>query len=192
MFARSLSAVLLISLTSLASAFAGEPARWELKGGANASFAYESNVGPSGGNGSNDVLINLDGVYGIFMTPNWELPLSLHTRILTGNSASVVVTPMVGLAYNFSEDTTNSFYLGARVGPSFQYFNSGAARGYTLFSYESFIGKRIVITDHISWAPEVSFGGHASGSTTDANGSARLYDSSTHWTITPVQFALLF
>jgi hypothetical protein len=99
---------------------------------------------------------------------------------------------MAGIAYNFSNEAENAIYLGGRIGPQFREYSTGTGHGYTVFAYDVFLGKRFRLADRISWAPEVSFSGHTSGSTKDNNGLTYHLGFYRQWTFTPFQIALVF
>ncbi len=85
---------------------------------------------------------------------------------------------LAGVAYNFSEQIENSFFIRAMAGAVFFHVEDEAVAD---FSWSADIGKRIQITDNISWTPLFSF----ELISTVPNASLAL-------TLTPIQFSLLF
>jgi hypothetical protein len=181
--------VLLAALVFGAAPSAFAVADGELDGGANIGLRVESNGSNYGTDGNTSTVISLNGTYGFFPSPHWEPQGSLLVRVNTGGGSTTTITPMGGVAYNFNEQTASSFYLGARVGPSFRSISS---RNYSVLAWALFFGKRIALVDHVSWAPEVGVNGHTSGTTQDSLGVTWKLASYTEWDFLPLQIAVLF
>lgn len=169
-------------LTSLASASS------ELVGGSTAYVNARTDSYENGSDQSSATTLYLNFTYGYFLSPYWEAQASVFAQDTTGTGAYSII-PKAGMAYNLSDETQNSFYLGARLGPAFVTPSSG--HHYVVLSFDMFLGKRFALTEHVSWAPEVSYNGHTGG-TTSVDGSTWYYYARRNWTFTPFQVAVLF
>src|SRR5581483_2068548 len=85
---------------------------WELLAGSHIDFGAETNGGTFGRADKSDTFFSVSGVSGYFLTPAWELILSLTVTASTSSTVTTVITPRMGAFYNLSEDTANSFFVG--------------------------------------------------------------------------------
>ena len=185
-----IAALIALGLIHSPFCFSNASASWELYGGANASFGVQERGSSFGSSTSSDVSIDLSFTGGYFLNPQWELLLGVHTQVITASDGNTIFTPRAGLEYNFSEDTSNSLFIGALAGPSIEEIAS-SGNNYVVLSYWIHAGKRFALVDHVSWAPEVFVSGHSSGSTT-SGGTQWELGSLMQFGVQPLLISVLF
>jgi|GEM_PF-2604459 len=154
--------------------------QWEVTGGSSGSFNLEK-----------PKLLNVGGNIGYFIE-NSAVEISFGGEFASFHDSSFTTATNLFLAagpiVNFNhEDLENSAYLGARIG--LVRTHSGLYDVTTsFFAWQAFLGKRIRITDHVSWAPEIDY--FHQGDSTMSDGT-RIYGSA-FLTAAPLRFSFLF
>lgn len=154
-FGASALVVLLAVINFSSSVEAQELTRpkWELTGSSSASVDIVSTSNPNAGNYTQ---ANVSGTVGYFQENSpleWLANLTFRLRTPSGGTD----IPLIGAAYNFSPDISNSFVASVLAGLNLYASNGNTRQIFSSFVYRISLAKRTQLLPNVSWLPEIAY-----------------------------------
>jgi hypothetical protein len=172
-------------LLALCAPLAAQAAQWEIRGGSSSSLLLQHESDNYGDHF--EFAVNASASYYFFKQlaltarPSFQ---SISGDNVTSSRWSFRLT--VGPTYDFSEDTAQSFFVTAQAG--FRILNfSASGNTYAPFDYFLGVGRRVALSEHVTWTPEFAFWGNTRA-TADNGG---FFTAVTSYELILFQFSIL-
>lgn len=131
---------------------------WEVSGSSSISMNFYSSSSDSSSTSSSGTSTYLNTKLGYFLkNPQWELISSFGLSNYSDGGQSLEILPLIGLAYNFSEDLKKSFFVSASLGIDYISISSSGSRTYSPLAGRLAIAKRVELFQNVFWNPEVAY-----------------------------------